>query len=475
MSLLQNNPLQQQDPFQDQQGQSGSAPDVGRGMAEQEELRKQNELKQQQAIEEQQKKMQLAAQRITSSLDKLHLPQTKENATNVIKAASEGRPLQPKALVAHRRAEIRKSIDDIKHNLNSDFEIHRMNEQIKQGEKVDPKLKKIASERMKFLNARVLGFQKQLLELDGLENRISLAEGLDGADYQDAITQLLTGQKVSTSTTLEKRGQDRADRQLDRAEFESDRNFEAGRRDEGFDRAIELGEAGQKEAQLEINKQLADARTLEGQAAKQTALTLGKAGEGDIDKQIIGLEKTFSQLNDLASNFDLDAFTVSDKLSKWGVGALDKLDMTNPEQKQFLERRRVQAQTINSIFNSYRKLITGAAASEKELEKLEESILNVNLAPSEARAALRSLMVNIVRDQQILTKLKAEGIDNKDAQFESSFLTQKLEFDKYQREGIEKQITGKYPHLAPPQEAPIKGPDGKMYTREELKKIGGVS
>ena len=67
-------------------------------------------------------------------------------------------------------------------------------------------------------------------------------------------------------------------------------------------------------------------------------------------------------------------------------------------------------QQVNQYFNQYRKEITGAGASNTELEKLEKSTINSNQGPQEFKAALQQAKSKMARYVEIRNQAMNAGL-----------------------------------------------------------------
>lgn len=78
--------------------------------------------------------------------------------------------------------------------------------------------------------------------------------------------------------------------------------------------------------------------------------------------------------------FNPDSLGWAAKAKNWYLDIRDKsgAELT-PEQKDFVDKREGLITNVEQMFNAYRKAITGAAASEKELENLRNTFLNADL------------------------------------------------------------------------------------------------
>lgn len=68
-------------------------------------------------------------------------------------------------------------------------------------------------------------------------------------------------------------------------------------------------------------------------------------------------------------------------------------------------------QQIEQIFQAYRQEITGAAASDKEIERLKQAVLNADQSPSQFEASLDLFEEALERGNRIKRRLLREGID----------------------------------------------------------------
>ena len=78
-------------------------------------------------------------------------------------------------------------------------------------------------------------------------------------------------------------------------------------------------------------------------------------------------------------------------------------------------------QNINQIFNAYRKSITGAAASEREMSDLKRSMFNEDQSPVQFEAAFDEFRSELNRSQRLRRKLLREGVTDIKA-FDDAFI-----------------------------------------------------
>lgn len=75
---------------------------------------------------------------------------------------------------------------------------------------------------------------------------------------------------------------------------------------------------------------------------------------------------------------------------------------------------------VGQTFQDYRKLITGAAASNQELNRLEQDFINMNIGPEEFKAKFAVVRAKTKRAQAIRKQLLTEGITDQ-SQFDAEF------------------------------------------------------
>lgn len=147
---------------------------------------------------------------------------------------------------------------------------------------------------------------------------------------------------------------------------------------------------------------------------------LTKASETEAQKTLTSDKSLLNQFDKIEKNYDPSYFTYVNqagaKVSKeseklQGVPIIGQgsevlanslTGMSKEERAKFLEKRASYMNSIDQVFNTYRKEITGAAAGEKELDMLKASFLNGDMAPSEFKGAL----------EQVVSKYKSDALQN---------------------------------------------------------------
>lgn len=147
--------------------------------------------------------------------------------------------------------------------------------------------------------------------------------------------------------------------------------------------------------------------------------------QGELMDRQIGLQ----QLSKIRDEFDPAQMTYAGKAGR-GASAIAELSKGIPGVEQATEfaankltgkpadERAAALQTatgyLNSVeqfFNTYRKDITGAAAAEKELERLRASFINSDLSPSQFKGALDQLLSKYTSEAEFKKNVLREGVD----------------------------------------------------------------
>ena len=152
-----------------------------------------------------------------------------------------------------------------------------------------------------------------------------------------------------------------------------------------------------------------------------TRAETGGAGAFDPGRSTIGtIQKSLADDTILMSNMQNIKNTMSDRFltyeGQFGAGISDiksklGVDLSADQAKHLTDYTKFQNRT-RQVFNSYRKLITGAAAAEKEMKDLEASIFNINQGPVAFRASLDALYDDMQRGLRIKRKLLRDGFND---------------------------------------------------------------
>ena len=157
---------------------------------------------------------------------------------------------------------------------------------------------------------------------------------------------------------------------------------------------------------------------------------LGRKAIGSVQEDIIALSDSFARVGKISDSYKREFLTYGGRIQSSVSSLLDKagVDIT-PEQKQFVKDRKKFVTVVNREFNLYRKLITGAAAAEKELADLKKATINEDLGPLQFEAALEVYQEELQRGLRLKRSLLRNGIRISDEGFGDAFDTAYLSGD----------------------------------------------
>lgn len=148
---------------------------------------------------------------------------------------------------------------------------------------------------------------------------------------------------------------------------------------------------------------------------------LGRTTTNDIQKDIDDLEIQKSQVERIGQLYDPELLTIPGKVrGKWAEYA-DKLGVSGPGDRAYLDKQTRFVNNVEQVFNLYRKDITGAAAALAELDRLKQSVINTDQSPTQFQASLGEFARALQRGLDIKKRLLAQGIPLGSAQFSAAF------------------------------------------------------
>lgn len=114
----------------------------------------------------------------------------------------------------------------------------------------------------------------------------------------------------------------------------------------------------------------------------------------------------------LKQDFNPEFFTTMGQLGQKFNARLDRInpESLNDDEKMQLRDFTQYANRVKQEFNNYRRLITGAAASEQEMKDLEESLFNLGQGPTAFEASLDARIEDISRDLRGAIYLQSKGV-----------------------------------------------------------------
>ncbi len=167
----------------------------------------------------------------------------------------------------------------------------------------------------------------------------------------------------------------------------------------------------------------------EGGGIKSITTDPNTAVKSAVQKDVIKREKDIQQLAVIRDNFKPENFTYKNKAGV-AASAVAELSKGTPgleqateyaagkitgqdadEREKLLKDTSSYFNSVEQFFNSYRSEITGAAAAEKELERLRLAMINRDLSPSQMKGALDQLMTKMVGQQEFDKLVLRKGVD----------------------------------------------------------------
>ncbi len=152
-------------------------------------------------------------------------------------------------------------------------------------------------------------------------------------------------------------------------------------------------------------------RVISGDIGQFGGKDLQRSTKGKIEKEIASDMNVLANLSEIKEFYNRDYLTYLGRLDLAGLRLKSKAGIElSQEEKDFLGNAKVFTQGINRVFNQYRKEITGAAASVREIEDLKKSVLNPDLAPDEFDASFKSFEDSLKRSMRIKRMVLRDGV-----------------------------------------------------------------
>ena len=138
---------------------------------------------------------------------------------------------------------------------------------------------------------------------------------------------------------------------------------------------------------------------------KSSDLDIEKTNKKDVQKKIIDAYEQKDNLETMEALFQDEFSTYYGKSKAVVAGILQKAGIKTPEEiTKFLNLRSEWEMSVNAFFDTYRKYVTGVAASPQELAIIEKSVPNKNDPPSVFRAKIK---LQKIKNQQIIDRNNA--------------------------------------------------------------------
>ena len=138
---------------------------------------------------------------------------------------------------------------------------------------------------------------------------------------------------------------------------------------------------------------------------KSSDLDIEKSNKKDVQKKIIDAYEQKDNLETMEALFQDEFSTYYGKSKAVVAGILQKAGIKTPQEiTNFLNLRSEWEMSVNAFFDTYRKYVTGVAASPQELAIIEKSVPNKNDPPSVFRAKIK---LQKIKNQQIIDRNNA--------------------------------------------------------------------
>jgi hypothetical protein len=137
---------------------------------------------------------------------------------------------------------------------------------------------------------------------------------------------------------------------------------------------------------------------------------LTSTNESKTQVKVLDAQKSLRDLSSVKDAYSDDFLTMWGRAKATAGSLLDKWG-SDGELVQFNAERGRFASNVKQFFNQYRKEITGAAASEKELEQLVQSLFSEDLGPQEFKARFDEFWSKAEANLQANKDAIREGVD----------------------------------------------------------------
>lgn len=151
-------------------------------------------------------------------------------------------------------------------------------------------------------------------------------------------------------------------------------------------------------------------RIVRGKGAAGTS-GMQRSTAGKIEQKLMVLRETAGNLDQIAADFDPQALTYYGKLSAAISATKEQLGRElSPEESARLQSVVKFRNGLDQAFNAYRQEITGAAASVQELDRLQKTMMNTKMSPTEFQAAFEQFSDQIKRGTALYVQMLENGV-----------------------------------------------------------------
>lgn len=136
----------------------------------------------------------------------------------------------------------------------------------------------------------------------------------------------------------------------------------------------------------------------------------GKKTTAELQAGLISDMNQLGELDTIINSYADSSLTLKGKFNLGASVVKDRFGKASPQERAEITRDTIFKQSVQSVFNEYRREITGAAAAVQELEQLEQSILNTKQSPTQFKAAFNNYRDKILRMMRIKRSILRGGV-----------------------------------------------------------------
>lgn len=141
-----------------------------------------------------------------------------------------------------------------------------------------------------------------------------------------------------------------------------------------------------------------------------------KSTRGQIEKDVIDLQTTLGELNQINEDYNEDFFTYRGRGKAYFTALAEKAEMpVSKAAKEFLSQKTKFFADAKRVFLKFRKFITGVAGGIEEFKEIAKATIDPESdSPTQFKAKMTSMRDNAVRVSNLLLAIRNSGLDDKD-------------------------------------------------------------
>lgn len=141
-----------------------------------------------------------------------------------------------------------------------------------------------------------------------------------------------------------------------------------------------------------------------------------KSTKGQIEKDVIDLQTTLGELNQINKDYNEDFFTYRGRGRAYFTAIAEKAEIPiGQAAKQFLSQKTKFFADAKRVFLKFRKFITGVAGGIEEFKEIAKATIDPESdSPTQFQAKMTSMRDNAIRVSNLLLAIRNSGLDTKD-------------------------------------------------------------